>query len=155
MQVIVSGELDKELHVWLTSLTRDLDFSEAEMLVYQIGKLEEKEDRINASAVLNLVMNANQKVFEKVKGENPMFEELQKLMKPHTDKIVQEAVQEAVLENKVNDIEIMISKFGIPFEDACDAVQMSVEEFKKVKENRKEKAGNLVKEEAKKENTAD
>ncbi len=46
MQVIVSGELDKELHIWLTSLTRNLQSSEAETLVYQIGRLEEKEDRV-------------------------------------------------------------------------------------------------------------
>lgn len=100
--------------------------------------MEEKEDRVNASAVLNLAMEANQGVFEKVKGENLMFEELQKLMKPYTDKMVQEKT--------VTDIECMMTRFGIALEDACDAVGMTVEEFNRVKENRKKKEENAVKE---------
>jgi len=101
--------------------------------------------------------------FEKVKGENPMFEELQKLMKPHTDKIVKEAVQEAVKEavqvavqeKAVSGIEGMITKLGISLEDACDAMGMTVEEFKSAKENRKKKEEDSVKDEDEKENTAD
>jgi len=99
--------------------------------------------------VLNLAMEVNQGVFEKVKGENLMFEELQKLMKPYTDKIVQEAVQE----KDITHIESMVRKLGLSLEEACDVVGMTVEEFKKVKENRKKKEEDSVKEE--KDNTTD
>ncbi len=86
-----------------------------------------------------------------------MFEELQKLMKPHTDKIVQEAVEAAVeaavQEQTVTDIESMITRFGMALEEACDAVGMTVEEFNRVKENIKKKEEDFAKEE--KENTTD
>lgn len=139
MQVIVSGELNKELHIWLTSLTRNLKTSAAETLVYRIGRLKEKDEQMNASAVLNLAMEANREVFEKVKEENPMFEELQKLMKPHTDKIVQEAVKEAVQENTGSVIDNMIKKFGVSLEDACDTVGITLEQYQQIKEKQEKK----------------
>lgn len=64
IQVIVSGELNEELHIWLTSLTRKMTMSAAETLVYRIGDLRNKSDRMNASAVLDLAMTANPKVFD-------------------------------------------------------------------------------------------
>lgn len=63
-----------------------------------------------------------------------MFEELQKLMKPHTDKIVEEAVYEV----KATNIDALMNKLHITLEEACEIIGMSVEDYRKVKSNHEE-----------------
>lgn len=43
MQVIVTKELDLSRHVWLKSLTRNMDIPQAEMLLDSYDRLEEEE----------------------------------------------------------------------------------------------------------------
>ncbi|MDO4337781.1 MAG: hypothetical protein Q4C91_06795 [Eubacteriales bacterium] len=42
------------------------------MLVYRIGNLTDKDDLLNASAILNLAFQANRKVFKDVKFETTL-----------------------------------------------------------------------------------
>ncbi|MDO4307353.1 MAG: hypothetical protein Q4C77_11000 [Eubacteriales bacterium] len=144
-QVIVSGKLNKDLHIWLMALTRNMEKSTAETLVYKIQNLTEKDDKINASAVLNLAMNANEKVFDKIKEDEPMFEELRKLMKPEIDAEVTAAVKEAVNaavsaaveENtetvQVNAVDRIVEKMGISLDNACETLGLTVEKYKEIK----------------------
>lgn len=149
VQVIVSGKLNKELHIWLTSLTRSMKRSAAETLVYRIQNLTEKDDKVDASAVLNLAMNANEKVFDRIKEDEPMFEELRKLMQPEIDAEVNAAVKEAVnaavnaavsaaVEDntetvQVNAVDSIVEKMGVSLEKACETLGMTVEKYKEIK----------------------
>ncbi|MBQ7372052.1 MAG: hypothetical protein IJW67_09280 [Blautia sp.] len=64
-----------------------------------------------------------------------MFEELQKLMKPHTDKIVEKAVQENTSEVKAAGVERIMDKLHLSLEEACETMGMTVEEYTKAKAN--------------------
>lgn len=136
-QVIVSGKLDKNLHIWLMALTRDMEKSEAETLLFKIRNLTEKDDRINASAVLNLAMNANGPVFDKIKEDEPMFEELRKLMQPEFDEAVNAAVNEAVEDTteivQADGVDRIVEKMGVSVEIACETLGLTVEKYKEIK----------------------
>ena len=151
IQVIETRKLDPKLHIWLTSLTRNLTASNAEYLVYQITQMKEKEDQINASAVLNLAIDANPDIFQK--EGNEMFESLERIMQPHTDKIVHEAVEKAVekaVEEAVqettrktarettsavkrDDVDSIITKLQISLEKACEVIGITVDEYNQAK----------------------
>lgn len=83
MQVIVAKELDQQRHVWLKSLTRNMDISQAEMLLDSFDSLDGEEARAKAGVVVNLVSDINSAIFEQiVSGGDRMSEALKKLVLP-------------------------------------------------------------------------
>lgn len=107
--------------------------SAAETLVYRIQNLTEKDDKVDASAVLNLAMNANEKVFDRIKEDEPMFEELRKLMKPEIDAEVNAAVEDNTETVQVNAVDSIVEKMGVSLEKACETLGMTVEKYKEIK----------------------
>lgn len=111
MQVVVTREL--EGHVWLKSLTRDMDISRAENLLDSFDGLEEEETRTKAGIVVNLVSDINSAIFEQiVSGGNHMSEALKKLILPElgelkellADKEAEIADKDAILTNKTSEL---------------------------------------------------
>ncbi len=83
MQVLVTKELDRESHVWVTSLTRSLSMERARKLLGSYAVLSEAEDRKNADSVVNVASEANIELFRKMIQEgNDMCEELKELLAP-------------------------------------------------------------------------
>ena len=54
MQILVTKELDRNSHIWLTSLTRTLGREDAQNLLGHCAKLDNAEDRENADSVVNV-----------------------------------------------------------------------------------------------------
>ncbi|MDE7029767.1 MAG: hypothetical protein K2P63_07290 [Lachnospiraceae bacterium] len=83
MQIIVTGELDKESHIWVTSLTRALSRKDAQELLDNCAGLGSDEDRKNADSVVNVASEANIELFKKMIQEgDQMCEELKELLAP-------------------------------------------------------------------------
>ncbi len=59
MQVLVTKELARESHVWITSLTRTLSREDARELLDNCAGLGSDEDRRNADSVVNVASEAN------------------------------------------------------------------------------------------------
>ena len=68
VQIVVTKELDPKEHIWLTSLVDGLKENEARMLIEEVGKLTDPDEREFAESVLQLAMETNREIFEKVKG---------------------------------------------------------------------------------------
>jgi hypothetical protein len=103
IQIVVTSELNRNEHVWLTSLTKNLSEQEAETLVIKVSKLSAKDDKAWADSVLQVTMQENTKVFEKLKEDEKMCEALRELMKPEIEaekKAAVEAAVEAVTKEK-------------------------------------------------------
>ena len=81
-QILVLKELNPEMHLWLTSLSKKLSRPTAEKLVIRMNELVEKDEREYADSVLEVVMKANKKIFSKFKEVPVMCEELVKLFEP-------------------------------------------------------------------------
>ena len=83
MQILVTKELNKNLHVWVTSLTRSLNQNTLQELLDHCAGLESEEDRKNADSVVNVASEANSELFKKLIQEgNQMCEELKELLAP-------------------------------------------------------------------------
>ncbi|MDE5700218.1 MAG: hypothetical protein K2I96_22925, partial [Lachnospiraceae bacterium] len=88
MQIVVTRELDRALHVWLKSLTRSMDVAQAEELLENYGRLQDDGDRAKASVVINLVSDINNAVFiQIVSGGERMSEELKEMILPELGEV--------------------------------------------------------------------
>ncbi len=83
MQVLVTKELARESHVWITSLTRTLSRDDARELLNNCAELGSDEDRRNAGSVVNVASEANVELFKRMIQEgDQMCEELKELLAP-------------------------------------------------------------------------
>lgn len=83
MQIVVTKELNKNIHIWVTSLTRTLDRARAKKLLEICSGLEEDDDRQNADSVVNVSSEANIELFKNMIQEgDQMCEELKELLAP-------------------------------------------------------------------------
>ena len=85
MQIIVTNELDPKEHIWLTSLVDGLKGNEARMLIEEARKLTEPDEREYAESVLQLAMETNREIFEKVKGCEEMCQAFWELYAPEIE----------------------------------------------------------------------
>lgn len=83
MQILVTKELNREIHVWVTSLTRSMDRTRAQTLLDYCSGLTDDEDRRNADSVVNVASEANMELFKKMIQEgDQMCDELKELLAP-------------------------------------------------------------------------
>ena len=83
IQILVSKELNKEAHVWITSLTRTISRERVQKLLDNCSGLRDDEDRRNADSVVNVASEANIELFKKMIQEgDQMCEELKELLAP-------------------------------------------------------------------------
>lgn len=114
IQVIVTGLLNADDHIWLTSLTKNITERNAIRLVNDISNLYNKDDKEYADSVLQVALNQNMPVFDNIKEGLPMCEALMRLMKPEfdaaLDKAVNEKIDEAVNEAVSKAVDEAVSK---------------------------------------------
>lgn len=83
MQILVTNELDKELHIWVTSLTRSLSTDQAQKLLGSCSNLNDETDMKNADSVVNVASQANIELFKRMIQEGDQIcEELKELLAP-------------------------------------------------------------------------
>ena len=85
VQIVVTKELDPKEHIWLTSLDDGLKEDEVRMLVEEAGKLSAPDDREYADSILQLAMEKNKDIFEKVKGCEDMCQAFWELYAPEIE----------------------------------------------------------------------
>ena len=96
-QILVTSELDPQLHASLRILTKRAKETDVENFLRMARKFTEPGDRQNADAVLQLSVSANRSVYEDIKRRDPvMCEALRDLMKDEIETEVQEKSQKAV-----------------------------------------------------------
>lgn len=164
MQVIVSKELDKKEHVWLTSLTKKLSEARAEKLVLEADALKGEYARAHAEAVLNLSMNVNEDIFNKMKDKEEYAvccEAIRKFFQPELDEkeriisekdqalnemdqiisekesIIAKNTQEVVNKDKkmLMVVENLMEQLKCSLAEACKFALISTEEYQQLKEN--------------------
>ena len=97
-QVIVTSELEHEIHPSLRVLTKRLEEKDAERFIQLAGTFTESGDRHNADAILKVSMSANRAVYEELKRRDPfMCEALRELMKEEIQEERQDAVDIALI----------------------------------------------------------
>ena len=111
-QIIVSKELSKANQKWLTLLSKELDMSDAKRVVDQIEALTHESNKQHGDSVLQVAVQENEEIFNKIREEGKMCEALMKLMEPE----VKEVVNKAVVQDRKN-IVVNAVKNGSSVED--------------------------------------
>ena len=106
-QVIVTKELDPEAHVWLGSLSDQLDKQNLQNLLEEINKLHGKADMEFADSVLEVSIQANFETVEQLRGDDKVCQALLEIMEPEINKI-KETVKK---DTKKNDILCAVKSF--------------------------------------------
>lgn len=75
VQLLILREIGFENHLWLSSLTKTLNEHQLQQLI-QMGKASKTDyEKQCIGAVLNVAFRANQQIFDKLKGGDPMAHE--------------------------------------------------------------------------------
>jgi len=97
-QIIVTKELDGPSHMWLKSLSENLQKQEIKELLEHIEKLTQDFDKGLADAVLEVSVRANRQIAEELKGDESMCQALLEIMEPEINKIAEQAAKKAAAE---------------------------------------------------------
>lgn len=81
-QIIVTGELDEEQHVWLGALSERMEKRSMVRLLERVRQLSGKTDKEFADSVLEVSIGANRHVIEELKGDGEMCQALMEIMEP-------------------------------------------------------------------------
>lgn len=96
-QIVVTRELDKKEHTWLTALSEGMEKQDMRALLERIDTLTQKIDRELADSVLEVSIRANRKIVEELRGDGNMCQALLEIMEPEIMKIKEEVRQETIL----------------------------------------------------------
>ncbi|MBO6114915.1 MAG: hypothetical protein J6P57_07650 [Lachnospiraceae bacterium] len=95
LQIVVTKQLEKGRYEALRILAPDAEEDEIRRFIKGTDYLKDKDDKINADAILQVSVSANQELYDKIRGDGVMCEALRKLMKDEFD--------QAVIETKATD----------------------------------------------------
>lgn len=128
-QIVVTNELDRDVHEWLMALSGKLNKEDVLKLLNDRNCLTEKQDRDLADSVLEVSIGANKRILDELIGDENMYEVLMEIMEP---KLRINRIQEAVdLLRDINhtDEEIkatIIKRYGLTENEAEEYIYSNV-----------------------------
>jgi hypothetical protein len=128
-QIIVTSELNKKNHLWLSALTEHLQMQDLQEILEASEKLNGKYDKALVESVLQVSVTANEDLIKKVRGEKRMCEALMEILEPEIrareEKAVAEA--EATAEKRMQETKQEMKKAFRLIQGGCDTVESLVE----------------------------
>ena len=121
-QFILTSSLSEDLHTCLRVLSNNASEEDIKRFIEMTSEFTEPIDKQNADSVMNVSINANREVYDKIRRENPfMCQALRELMKEE----IQEEKQEAVDESTVTHIKNLMKKLGLDAKAAMETLGIS------------------------------
>ena len=125
-QFILTSSLSKDFHVCLRVLSNKASEDDIKRFIEIANKFTEPIDKQNADAVMNVSINANREVYDKIRKENPfMCQALRELMKEEIQEVIREERQEAVDETLVTSIKNLMKRLGLDAKAAMETLGIS------------------------------
>ena len=81
-QIVVTGELDQDAHIWLKGLSGNLEKGDIQKMMAERNHMTEKADRELADSVLEVSISANRNIVEELIGDESMYVALMEIMEP-------------------------------------------------------------------------
>ena len=116
IQVIVMKELADEVFRPLRIMVPDADEGEIRAFIMEAITFSTPEDQNNASAVLNVSSEANEKTFKRIRRDNVMGGAMKRIMK--------EDIEQAKQETTVDHLKDIMKAFGVTIEKAMDSLNI-------------------------------
>lgn len=95
-QIVVTKELDRKNHMWLSALSEGMGKQDMKELLERIDSLTQKQDRELADSVLEVSIRANRRIVEELRGDGNMCQALLEIMEPEIIKIKEDLRQETI-----------------------------------------------------------
>lgn len=111
-QIVVTGELDQDAHIWLKGLSGNLEKADIQKMMAERNNMTEKADRELADSVLEVSISANRKIVKELIGDESMYEALMEIMEPK--------IKQKIVEERKRGIQITVKSlkdFGVGEED--------------------------------------
>ncbi len=81
-QIVVTGELNRDEHIWLGALSKKLKVQDVKTLLEETNKLRGKAEKELADSVWDVSFCANKQLIEEMIGDESMYEALMEIMEP-------------------------------------------------------------------------
>ena len=131
VQIIVSSELDTEMHVQLKALTNQLNETVMRQYLLEVSAFAEREKNL-ADIVLQVIVNSNMEKVREWKGsERIMCEALRVLMADELNEERMEGRIEGQREGKIRAYASLVQDGIITVEIGAEKAGMSVDDFTK------------------------
>ena len=125
-QFILTSSLSKDFHVCLRVLSNKASEDDIKRFIEIANTFTEPIDKQNADAVMNVSINANREVYDKIRKENPfMCQALRELMKDEIQEQIKAERQDAADSSRVTDIKNLMKKLGLDAKAAMEALNIS------------------------------
>ena len=111
-QIVVAKELEKKSHIWLRSLSRNLETEDIRKLLEQRKHMAEVYEKEMADSVLEVALEANKQILEEWKGDEDMFESLMEMMEPELQ-LRDERIRRESMEKGIRGTVGALREFGI------------------------------------------
>lgn len=82
IQIVVTNELDWDIHGWLKALSPNLKKDDFRKLLDKRNHITDKSDRELIDSILEVSFGANRKIVEELIGDESMYETLMEIMEP-------------------------------------------------------------------------
>ena len=95
-QLIVTGELEANRHVWLRSLSRKMSEKDMRRMLWDVRQFKSKIDTESADSVLEVCLRENRQLIERMIGDDGMSDVLLEIMGPKINEMMESRVNEIV-----------------------------------------------------------
>ena len=129
-QFILTSSLSKDFHVCLRVLSNKASEDDIKRFIEIANTFTEPIDKQNADAVMNVSINANREVYDKIRKENPfMCQALRELMKEEIQEQIkeerQDAAQKAADATTITNIKSLMQSLSMDAKAAMETLKIS------------------------------
>lgn len=129
VQIVVTKELNWDIHGWLKALSPNLKKDDFRKLLNKRNHVTDKSDRELIDSILEVSFGANRRIVNELIGDENMYEVLMEIMEPKIQKVrIQEAV-DALRDFGHKDAEIksaIIKKYDLSADEADEYLQKAI-----------------------------
>lgn len=137
-QVVVTGELDRNGHIWLKSLSEKLQEEDVTQLLKRVSGLTGEFDREMADSILKVSIGANKQLIKAMMEDESMYESLMELMEPRLvlrDKTkLEEGMRQGVQQGQRITAVRMLKSGRYTLEEIADISGLSLQEIEMLKD---------------------
>ena len=129
VQIVVTKELNWDIHGWLKALSPNLKKDDFRKLLNKRNHVTDKSDRELIDSILEVSFGANRRIVNELIGDENMYEVLMEIMEPKIQKVrIQEAV-DALRDFGHKDAEIksaIIKKYDLSADEEDEYLQKAI-----------------------------
>ena len=129
IQIIVTKHLDQTQHIWINSLTNQIDEQHARKLVDITKNLTELDDKNYADSVWEVVATENIELLNRLREDKDMCNALAKIMKPEIDEAFNTGFDNGFNNGQQTQLFNLLKKGRLTFEEALAETSLTAEEF--------------------------